>query len=470
MRTRSLLLAAGACLASLTLTVGTAMADPIAPPPRLGNPPCTTTASPSSGPVRSRPTPQPLQPVSSSAMTTPVVSTPTPTATTPTATTTAGCVSLFTTPQGNSAPYLHVGPDGNFWFADGTNIVRMLPRAPYTQTDFPIPGGGPFQITTGPDGNIWFAEQGQQFCDPNGAPGRVGRILTHAPYTVTEFPVPGAVAKVYGIATGGDGNIWFTRVGTGGCGPTGTPEIDRILPHTPYTITQFPLPAATPPLPATAGPAHLVADPQGNLWFNFLSSPGLGELSPFGSHQITLFPTGAGPADITVGPRQDPNSVWFIANGTPPTYVIGRIDTITRTVTQYPVTMTGGPNAIGPGPDGNMWVTEGRTGYAIGRFPTHAPFTFTEIPLPDDTYARAPTCGPDGNEWFTSVRFSQPDNPQGNPAIIGRVNLTGRGLTGQIGSGLSGLIGGGLPGDGASLLAAVGPCPGPAVGTFDDGQ
>ena len=461
MRPRSVLLAAGACLATVTLTMGSAAADPLtpSPSPSFGHPPCTATSSPSSGPVRSVPTPQPLHPVASTAPTTPAMSTPTPTSSSPSLTTTANCVTLFSTPAGNSTPYLHVGPDGNLWFADGTNIVRMLPHAPYTQTDFPIPGGGPFQITTGPDGNIWFAEEGQQFCDPNGKPGQVGRILTHAPYTVTEFPLPGAVAKVYGIATGGDGNIWITRVGTGGCGPTGTPEIDRISPHAPYTVTQFPLPAATPPLPATAGPAHLLADPQGNLWFNFLSAPGLGEISAFGSHQITLYSTGAGPADISSGPRQDPNSVWFIANATAPTYLIGRIDTLTHAVTTYPVTMTGGPNAIGAGPDGTMWITEARTGYAIGRFQTHAPFTFSEIPLPDDTYARAPTCGPDGNEWFTSVRFSQPDNPQGNPAIIGRVTLT---THGQHGDG---------PGDDTTALLAAGDrCPAPTPESLPDGQ
>ena len=179
-----------------------------------------------------------------------------------------------------------------------------------------------------------------------------------------------------------------------------------------------------------------------------------GEISAFGSHQITLYSTGAGPADISIGPRQDPNSVWFIANATAPTYLIGRLDTLTHAVTTYPVTMTGGPNAIGAGPDGNMWITEARTGYVIGRFQTHAPFTFSEIPLPDDTYARAPTCGPDGNEWFTSVHFAQPDNPQGNPAIIGRVTLTKHdGLPGL--TGLSDVIGNGLAGDQASRLGGT---------------
>ncbi|MBV9161961.1 MAG: hypothetical protein JO281_10520 [Pseudonocardiales bacterium] len=463
MRSRSVLLTASACLATVTLTMGTAAADPPTPPPQFGHPPCTVTSSPTSTPQRSVATPQSLAPVTASSPTTPLVSTPTPTATTPTATTIAGCITAFTTPHGNSANVLYAAGDGNLWFADGSNIVRMLSRAPYTQTDFPIPGAGGTGIggiTTDSDGNIWFAEQGFEFIDPNGAPGKVARILTHAPYTVTEFPLPGAVVKPAEVATGGDGNIWVSR--------GGTPEIDRILAHTPYTITRFPLPAATPPQPANVGPQVLLTDPQGNLWFNYKqvghTVGDLGEISPFGSHQSTLFDVGAG--NISVGPRQDPNSIWFIDVATPPAYRIGRIDTITHAVTKYPVTLTGLPGNISPGPDGNMWITEIRTGYAIGRFQTHAPFTFSEIPLPDDTYAIGLTCGPDGNEWFSTNHVpAPPDNPQGNPAIIGRINLTKHdGLPGLTGP--SDVLGNGLAGDLQSLLGGLGhdACPAPTPG------
>jgi streptogramin lyase len=101
---------------------------------------------------------------------------------------------------------VHVGPDGNFLFPEDGGIVRMLSRAPYTQTEFPIPGGGSFQTTTGPDGNIWFVQQGSQQGNAAGTPGQVGRILTHAPYTVTLFQVPD-IATLYGITVGDDGNL-----------------------------------------------------------------------------------------------------------------------------------------------------------------------------------------------------------------------------------------------------------------------
>jgi hypothetical protein len=204
-------------------------------------------------------------------------------------------------------------------------------------------------------------------------------------------------------------------------GGVGTPEVDRMLPRVPYTITRYPLPATAPTLPVTIGPFDLVSDRHGNLWFNFLGYLGTGEISVFGSHQISIFPTGGG--EIGHGPRDDPNSIWFIASYSPP-YAIGRIDTITHEVTRFPIALTASPADIDAGPDGNIWITGNRTGYEIGRFNprTHV---FTEIPLPDDTYAIGLTCGPDGNEWFSSNVFSDSDNPQGTPAVIGRVDLGG---------------------------------------------
>ncbi|MBV9579051.1 MAG: hypothetical protein JO057_10720 [Chloroflexi bacterium] len=72
----------------------------------------------------------------------------------------------------------------------------------------------------------------------------------------------------------------------------------------------------------------------------------------------------------------------------------------------------GEPNAVGRGPDGNVWITEGRTGYAIGRFSVDRAHALTEFPLPDDTYARAPVCGPDDTEWFSTVLFGDTPHAQ----------------------------------------------------------
>jgi virginiamycin B lyase len=336
-----------------------------------------------------------------------------------------GCVSELSTPSDAGAPYMILGPDGALWFsANGSNgptIGRVETHLPFEVTEFGPLKGGALQLTIGPDGNIWFVEQGSFDCNQN-PPSLVGRILANKPYTITEFPAPGPISPLYGIATGADGNLWFTRLGNpGGCTPAGVTEIDRIVPHPPYTITRFPIPSfgATTDAVLTK-PEKIVAGSDDHLWFNI--PPYMGRISPFGDHKIDVFPIPGATgnfADINVGPASDPDSIWFIptVNGA---FNMGRIETKPpHVVTLYPMPgIMGGPNSVSPGPDGNMWFTEARTGYAIGRFAVRSPHGITEFALPDDVYARAATCGPDGNVWFTETR-----NPLGLQGIPGRLGI-----------------------------------------------
>ena len=56
-------------------------------------------------------------------------------------------------------------------------------------------------IASGPDGNLWFTEFGSE---------QIGRInpTTHA---ITETSLPTAGSKPDGITAGPDGNLWFTE-------------------------------------------------------------------------------------------------------------------------------------------------------------------------------------------------------------------------------------------------------------------
>lgn len=64
------------------------------------------------------------------------------------------------------------------------------------------PGAYPFAIASGPDGNVWFTEIG----------GRGIARITPAG-VVTEFVAGSSPAKVANaIAAGADGNMWFTAV------------------------------------------------------------------------------------------------------------------------------------------------------------------------------------------------------------------------------------------------------------------
>src|SRR6202035_5323372 len=79
--------------------------------------------------------------------------------------------------------------------------------------EYQDPGPGcPTDIATGPDGNIWFTE-------PCGHP-LIGYVTTSGAFT--EFSTSG---NPYGIAAGPDGNVWFADNGAGRIGsvtPSGT--------------------------------------------------------------------------------------------------------------------------------------------------------------------------------------------------------------------------------------------------------
>src|SRR5204862_254936 len=59
-------------------------------------------------------------------------------------------------------------------------------------------GSYPTDIATGPDGNLWFTEA---------RGNKIGRITTDG--VITEFHVPTPGSFPVGIAAGPDGNLWF---------------------------------------------------------------------------------------------------------------------------------------------------------------------------------------------------------------------------------------------------------------------
>jgi streptogramin lyase len=120
------------------------------------------------------------------------------------------------------------------------------------------------------------------------------------------------------------------------------------------------------------------------------------------SPTYTEFPLPAAvsnPAYITPGPD---GNVWFTEGGA---NKIGMINPTTDAITEFAVP-NAGPEGITAGPDGNLWFTE-RGANKIGMInpSTH---TISEFPLPppaakhgttNDPFAI--TAGPDGNLWFT---------------------------------------------------------------------
>jgi virginiamycin B lyase len=117
------------------------------------------------------------------------------------------------------------------------------PAVAQTITEIPLSNTGsqPGDIATGPDGNLWFTEFKYD--------AAIGRISTDG--VISEFPIPNPYVNPTGIAAGADGNLWYTAADF----DTGSASlIGRITPA--GVIKEFPL----SPLSA---PCHIIAGPDG---------------------------------------------------------------------------------------------------------------------------------------------------------------------------------------------------------------
>jgi streptogramin lyase len=263
-----------------------------------------------------------------------------------------------------------------------------------TEFDVPTalnPWGSHFGIATGSDGNLWFTEPGS---------GRVARVTPSG--QVTQFAFPDDAAP-WGIAAGPDGNLWVTDVTNG--------VIWRLTPS--GQLTKFTIPTAH------SEPWQITAGPDGNLWFTEHTGGKIGRITPSG--QVTEFdvPTSDSyPAGIAAGPD---GNLWFVEVAK-----IGRI-TPTGQITEFnlpplPGTSSGasGPSGtfgypvdIAAGPDGNVWFTLLEAG-EIGRITPSGQITEFAVPDGGDGPAGI-AAGPDGNLWFT----------YSDASLIGRITPAG---------------------------------------------
>lgn len=217
----------------------------------------------------------------------------------------------------NPLPYsLTLGPEGNIWFTvaektlDGSPaggaIGRMTPSG--TMTAFPVPTGNAFNnafnlpIAQGPDGNLWFLEESS---------GKVAKITTSG--AITEYPIPTSSALPQGLASGSDGNMWFTEY---------FGKIGRVTPS--GTITEFPVGGGL----FLSG---ICSGPDGNLWFTANASTGskIGRITPQGA--ITIFPVSTASRAIAgIATGQDGNLYFAESNAAK----IGRLVPATGAVSE----------------------------------------------------------------------------------------------------------------------------------------
>jgi streptogramin lyase len=264
----------------------------------------------------------------------------------------------------------------------GAGLARITDGQVITEFTTPTADGDPYRVATGPDGNLWFTELA----------GKIGRITPAG--VITEFTVPTAFALPQGIAAGPDGNVWFTeRDGN-------IDKVGRIT--TAGVITEFTVPTHA------AGVAEIALGPDGNLWFTEDAANKIGRITTGGKFsEFTLprmcpsFARSCYPEGIVAGPD---GNLWFSeAAGSS----IGRITT-SGVITEFTAAAS---NSIALGPDGNLWFTENTN--TIGRITTVG--LFDEFTMPDvGSAARDIAAGPDGNLWFTE--------PSGK---IGRITTAG---------------------------------------------
>jgi streptogramin lyase len=236
------------------------------------------------------------------------------------------------------------GPDGNLWFTEDEagKIGRMTPSGALTEFALPFSSCQPNQIVTGPDGNLWFTEDAATPIGNGQDEDHIGRITPDG--TITKFGLPTVFSGPLGIATGLDGNVWFTESAATLVSPGQFRNfIGRITPD--GTITEFQVP--TP----YAEPLDIVVGSDGNLWFTEFNGQAVERITPSGV--ISEF-----------------RSASFI-----------------------------GGLGITTGPDGNLWLTQSTGSYVV-RLTTAGAATFYSTPTPN-AYPLGITVGPDGNIWFS---------------------------------------------------------------------
>jgi virginiamycin B lyase len=178
------------------------------------------------------------------------------------------------------------------------------------------------------------------FTGPSGFPDFfIGRVTTDGQFTGFApacDPDAGCSIVPQGIASGPDGNLWFTERLRN--------AIVKLTPLGEFTFYTIPT--------LDANPAGITAGPDGALWFAEFNGHSIGRIDVLGN--ITEFGGVTGsPSRITAGPD---GNLWF-TEPFPFDNRIGRITTA-GVITEFQLTSPSSPQDIAAGTDGNLWFTE----------------------------------------------------------------------------------------------------------------
>lgn len=138
------------------------------------------------------------------------------------------------------------GADGEAWFSECPDNSGFGAIAHISLTGqisvYPLPDGAgacPAWLTLGADHAVWFTEQ--QSSGSGTFQSQLGRIDSMG--AITEYPLPASDSMPYGIATGGDGNIWYDA--TTQSGGTSVGVVRGFSPNTHTVIASANVPSAS---------------------------------------------------------------------------------------------------------------------------------------------------------------------------------------------------------------------------------
>jgi len=274
-----------------------------------------------------------------------------------------------------------------------------------------------------------------------GAAGTASAAANLAYGSAVEYP-PGPGQAMGSIASGSDGNIWYSysNVTSPGGGLRAMATGSNVV------LGSYAMPTTLFPLPYQ-DPGSLVNGPDGRLWFVQGEGPSgppiLGAITTSGTYSAYPLPAGSTVGGVAAGASND---LWVTAG---PAIIRS---TTGGTFTSYPLT-SGATTTIGVapalGPDGAIWFAASQGGAGvIGRMTTTGAMQFFPLPLPSgakpgwSVSASALATGPTGVMWATV----QAQNPVGTGSVGAVVAIQPTGVMTTVAS---------LPGTPCDLDCAV---------------
>src|ERR1700760_1003253 len=151
------------------------------------------------------------------------------------------------------------------------------------------------------------------------------------------------------------------------------------------TLNEYPVPVSTDPdgNPIKIEPLSIATGSDGNEWFTITTQRShvsdIDKITPSGDVTVYHLPNNSSQPDkLTLGPD---GQIWFVEDQAA---AIGEIDT-SGNVTEYPLDSAAQATNITLGPDGAMWFTqqdrnEDGLGNKIGRIDTSGNITYFSLP------------------------------------------------------------------------------------------